>query len=130
MARQRGYEVLGLALLGLLMIAPAAAANTPPVCADVTATVQNIDARPLASGGPPWITIAAACSDPDPGTTLRSRSAARRRSVPGRGSGGFRVFAEGLFSGTDTFDYVALDGTDVSNAATVTITVLPPPGRR
>ena len=49
--RQRGYEVLGLVLLGLLMIAPAAAANTPPVCADVTATVQNVAADYYVNGG-------------------------------------------------------------------------------
>ena len=125
---RRGYELLGLALLGLLMHAPVSAANTAPVCADVSATVQNVDAQSSSGGGAPWTKIAAACTDPDPGTTLQYAL----NGPPPLGSwggdpAGFVYSPKYLFSGTDTFDYVAFDGIDVSHAATVTITVLAPP---
>jgi hypothetical protein len=99
------------------------------VCVDVTATVQNVDANHYVNGGAtPWTKIAAACTDPDPGTTLQY--ALNGAPPVGRWGGdpaGFVYSPPYLFSGTDTFNYVAHDGIDLSNAATVTITVLPPP---
>src|SRR5215203_4158456 len=79
-------------------------------------------------GADPWITIAAACSDPDPGTTLQfALNGPSPVGDLGGDPAGFVYSPKYLFSGTDTVDYVAHDGTDLSNAATVTITVLPPP---
>jgi uncharacterized repeat protein (TIGR01451 family) len=45
-------------------------------------------------------------------------------------NGTFTYLPDLNFTGTDTFTYVADDGADVSNTATVTITVAPTPGTR
>lgn len=127
MALQRGYELLGLALLGLLMHSPAAAANTAPVCADVSATVQNVDAESHSNGARPVDRDRGGVHRSGPGTTLQYLL----NGPPplGRWGGDPAAFVYSpkyLFRGTDTFDYVASDGIDVSHGATVTITVLAP----
>jgi hypothetical protein len=96
--------------------------TTPPTAVNdfftVTQTQQNITLNVLAND-----------FDPD-GTTLTVNS------VSGGSDSGIVIDNDGnvlytpviTFSGTETFTYTAIDGNgEVSNVATVTITVVPPP---
>jgi hypothetical protein len=120
---------LVVAVTALVLAAPAAHAAAP-TCSDVSATVQN-RADPDDRGSRPVVKIVASCSDPD-GTPL---TYAMSGDPPHGGyvtadPAGFNYSPHVGFSGTDSFQYVALgDGSDVSNAATVTINVLAPPAK-
>ncbi len=129
MPGRRAYRCLfgAVFVLALALNAPSAQADVAPVCADVMASVQNItdpdDIKP-----DPMVTVAAACADADPGTTLRYVLASEPSGGYAVGNpAGFSYFPRVGFSGTDSFTYVAEDATHVSNPATITVTVLPPP---
>ena len=112
---------LTLAVLVAAVFVPVASANTPPTCSDVSATVQNTDMAPVS------VKIVAACTDPDPGTTLVyaiNGGSPISGGYVGADPAGFVFTPSPGFAGTVTFPYVAHDGTDVSRAATATITVL------
>jgi hypothetical protein len=118
-----------LCALMTAILAPAAGANTPPTCSDVSASVQNVDPGVAETPGAPSVKIAAACTDPDPGTVLVYATTGDE-PVSGHIGGdpaGFVYIVEYGFAGTVTFHYVAHDGTAPSNIATVTVTVIAPP---
>jgi hypothetical protein len=118
---------LALCVLVTATLAPAARANTPPTCSDVSASVQGVGTE--LSGPPVPVKIVAACTDPDPGTTLIYARIGNDPIVGNVGAdpAGFFYWPSPGFAGTVSFPYVAHDGTAVSNIATVTITVLGPP---
>jgi hypothetical protein len=118
-----------LFVLVAAILAPAAMANTPPTCSDVSGSVQNVDAGVMETPGLPSVKIAAACSDPDPGTVLIYATTGDDPIAGNVGAdpAGFVYMPSPDFVGTVTFRYVAHDGTAVSNVATVTITVTGPP---
>jgi Bacterial Ig domain len=119
---------LTLCVLVAAILAPAAGANTPPTCSDVSASGQNIDAELSGPTDFP-LKIAAACTDPDPGTTLNYAQTGEDpvSGDVGADPAGFVYMASPGFAGTVTFHYVAHDGANLSNIATVTITVIGAP---
>ena len=118
-----------LCVLVAAILAPAAGANTPPTCSDVSASVQNVDPGVTEIPGSPSVKIAAACTDPDPGTVLVYATTGDEpvSGDIGADPAGFVYIAGFGFAGTVTFHYVAHDGTVPSNVATVTVTVIAPP---
>ena len=124
-----GFLLAGVAatLIGAsLLAAPAAFANDPPVCSDIT-----VDA---VSGQP--VVIPSQCTDPDgpPPIFLAGTSESTPPSfgvVTGHANPGTMVYTSYYgFEGTDQFTYRTFDANGappLSNAATVTVNVEPPP---
>ena len=115
-----GYEATdGTATVPATVTVTVLCPNTPPVAGDVTITVDEdettaIDVLAAASdiNADPLTVVTGSASDPPHGTAV----------VPGDGS---RVdyTPDPDYFGTDTFTFLVTDGTDVSNVATVHITV-------
>ncbi len=88
-------------------------ANTPPAAADLAVTTNE--------GAPVAVTLSGHDADGDPLTFVVS-DAPSNGSLSGTSPNLVYTPSTG-FAGVDTFTYVALDGTDASAPATVTVTV-------
>lgn len=94
--------------------------NSAPVATDVAALIRPAE---IASG-----TLAATDAEGDAlNYTVVAMPANGMVNLSGAGNEDFAYTPNGGFAGVDTFTYNASDGTDVSNTATVTITVNTPP---
>ena len=104
------------------LYAPEGGGNSPPLAADDTGYLVNEDGS-LSVAGPG---VLANDSDPDGGPgalTAALVAAPSSGSVTLNPDGSFDYTPDPNFNGTDSFTYVANDGQDASNEATVTITV-------
>ncbi len=95
--------------------------NTPPTAVDDTYTVEEDNTLTIVA---PGVLSNDTDADGDPLTAVLVDDVASGRLTLD-GDGGFTYAPDANFAGDDTFTYVANDGADDSNAATVTITVGP-----
>jgi len=117
--------VIGAAIAALCVWAPAARANTTPVCRDVSATVQSGQS----------VAIHADCSDADGDALYPALGTDATHGGLSMIPGGWKYTPDAGYAGADGFQYVALDrpppgpsgADDVSNVATVSIQVTPAP---
>ena len=121
----RSHWLIAVAIAGLCIWAPAAWANTTPVCRDASATVQSGQS----------VAIYADCSDAEGDALYPALASDVAHGGLSMIPGGWRYTPDSGYAGADGFRYVTIDrpppgpfgADDVSNVATVSIQVTPAP---